>query len=57
MKSASRNNKRQRERALLKILPAKHSEIRLRFLRELVVDKRVEFVYCPTDLQLADFFT
>jgi len=36
---------------------AKHYEIRLRFLQELVVDKRVEFVYCPTDLQLADFFT
>jgi hypothetical protein len=27
------------------------------FLQELVVDKRVKFVYCPTDLQLADFFT
>jgi len=36
---------------------AKHYEVKLAFLQQLVVDKEVEFVYCPTDLQLADFFT
>ena len=36
---------------------AKHYEIRLRFLQQLVVDKHVDFVYCPTDRQLADLFT
>ena len=47
----------QAESGLRHVRNAKHYEIRLRFLQELVVDKRVEFVYCPTDLQLADFFT
>ena len=36
---------------------AKHYAIRLRFLQQLVVDKQIEFVYCPTEVQLADFFT
>jgi hypothetical protein len=36
---------------------AKHYEIRLRFLQQLVVDKYVDFVYCPTDRQLADLLT
>ena len=36
---------------------AKHYEIRLRFLQQKVVDKEVEFKYCPTDHQIADFFT
>jgi hypothetical protein len=36
---------------------AKHYEVKLAFLQQLVVDQMVEFVYCPTDLQLADFFT
>ena len=36
---------------------AKHYEVKLRFLQQLVVDGDVQFVYCPTDLQLADFFT
>ena len=36
---------------------AKHYEIRLRFLQQKVVDKEVEFEYCPTDHQLADVFT
>jgi hypothetical protein len=36
---------------------AKHYEIKLAFLQQLIVDKEIEFVYCPTDLQLADFFT
>jgi hypothetical protein len=35
----------------------KYYEVKLRFLQQLVVDKDVEFVYCPTDLQLADIFT
>jgi hypothetical protein len=47
----------QAESGIRHVRNAKHYEIRLRFLQELVVDKRVEFVYCPTDLQLADFFT
>jgi hypothetical protein len=36
---------------------AKHYEVRLRFLQQLVVDKDVNFVYCPTKSQLADHFT
>ena len=36
---------------------AKHYEVKLRFLQQLVVDKKIKFKYCPTDLQLADFFT
>lgn len=36
---------------------AKHYEVKLRFLQQLVVDKDVEFVYCPTNHQLADLFT
>ena len=36
---------------------AKHYEIRLRFLQQKVVDKEIEFKYCPTDHQIADFFT
>jgi hypothetical protein len=36
---------------------AKHYEVKLRFLQQLVVDQKVQFVYCPTDHQLADFFT
>jgi len=47
----------QAESGIRHVRNAKHYEIRLRFLQELVVDKRVKFVYCPTQLQLADFFT
>lgn len=47
----------QAESGIRHVRNAKHYEIRLRFLQELVVDKRVKFVYCPTELQLADFFT
>ena len=36
---------------------AKHYEVKLRFLQQLVVDQKVQFLYCPTDQQLADFFT
>ena len=35
----------------------RHYAVRLRFLQELVVNKEVEFKYCPTDVQLADVFT
>jgi hypothetical protein len=47
----------QAESGLRHVRNAKHYEVRLRFLQQLVVEKSVEFVYCPTDLQLADFFT
>jgi len=36
---------------------AKHYEVRLRFLQELVNRKSIEFIYCPTDVQLADLLT
>ena len=36
---------------------AKRYEIRLRFRQQKVVDKEVEFRYCPTEHQVADFFT
>ena len=36
---------------------AKHYEVRLAFLQQLVLSKEIEFRYCPTDLQLADFLT
>jgi hypothetical protein len=36
---------------------AKHYEVRLRFLQQMVVDKHVLFNYCPTGSQLADFMT
>jgi hypothetical protein len=36
---------------------AKHYEVKLQFLQQLVVDKDVEFVYCSTDVQLADICT
>jgi len=36
---------------------AKHYEVRLRFLQQLVVDKHVTFNYCPTGSQFADFMT
>ena len=42
---------------LRQVRNAKHYEIRLRFLQQLVVDKHIDFVYCPTDRQLADLFT
>ena len=32
-------------------------EIRLRLLKQKAVDKEVEFRYCPTGHQIADFFT
>jgi hypothetical protein len=36
---------------------AKHYEVRLRFLQQMVVDKHVSFNYCPTGSQIADFMT
>jgi len=36
---------------------AKHYEVRLRFLQQMVVDKHVVFNYCPTGSQIADFLT
>eukprot|EP00613_Pedinella_sp_CCMP2098_P025822 CAMPEP_0171711892 /NCGR_PEP_ID=MMETSP0991-20121206/16858_1 /TAXON_ID=483369 /ORGANISM="non described non described, Strain CCMP2098" /LENGTH=257 /DNA_ID=CAMNT_0012302305 /DNA_START=203 /DNA_END=974 /DNA_ORIENTATION=+ len=50
--------KAQAESGLQHVRNAKHYEIHLRFLQEPVVDKRVGFTYCPTDVQLlADFLT
>ena len=36
---------------------AKHYEVRLRFLQQMVVDKHVVLNYCPTGSQFADFMT
>ena len=47
----------QAESGLKHVRNAKHYEVKLRFLQSAVIDKVVEFVYCPTDQQLADFFT
>ena len=47
----------QAEAGLAHIRNAKHYAVRLRFLQQLVLDKEVEFVYTPTDEQLADFMT
>ena len=47
----------QAESGLRHVRNAKHYEVRLRFLQQLVVDKEVQFVYTPTTEQLADFMT
>ena len=47
----------QAEAGLMHIRNAKHYAVRLRFLQQLVVDREVEFIYTPTDQQLADFLT
>jgi hypothetical protein len=47
----------QAETGLRHVRNARHYAVRLRFLQELVVNKEVEFKYCPTDVQLADVFT
>ena len=47
----------QAQAGLRSIRNAKHYEVRLRFLQQLVVDKEIEFIYTPTEDQLADFFT
>lgn len=47
----------QAEAGLRHVRNAKHYEVKLRFLQQHCVDKSIEFVYCPTDEQLADLFT
>jgi len=47
----------QAEAGLRHVRNAKHYEVKLRFLQQHVFDKNVEFVYCPTNDQLADLFT
>jgi len=47
----------QAEAGLRHVRNAKHYQVKLRFLQQLVVDKEIEFVYTPTDMQLADLFT
>jgi len=47
----------QAQSGLRHVRKAKHYEVRLRFLQQLVVNRDIEFVYCPTDLMVADFFT
>ena len=47
----------QAESGIRHVRKAKHYEVRLRFLQQLVVDNQVEFTYTPSELQLADFFT
>ena len=42
---------------LKNIKKAKHYEVKLRFLQQLILQKKVVLDYCPTDKQLADFFT
>jgi hypothetical protein len=42
---------------LKNIKKAKHYEVKLRFLQQLILQKKVVLEYCPTDKQLADFFT
>jgi hypothetical protein len=36
---------------------AKHYEVKLAFLQQLVIEEKVDFVYCPTEVQYADIFT
>ena len=36
---------------------AKHYEVKLAFLQQLVVEEKIGFVYCPTEKQYADLFT
>jgi len=45
------------EAGLRHVRNAKHYEVRLRFLQQLVVDREIEFKYCPTDDMIADFLT
>ena len=47
----------QAESGLRHVRKAKHYEVKLRFLQQHVVEKNVQFNYCPTGEQLADFFT
>ena len=47
----------QAEAGIRHVRNAKHYEVKLRFLQDLVVRKKIEFIYCPTNFQLADFMT
>ena len=47
----------QAQAGLRHVRNAKHYEVRLRFLQQLVLDKQIQFKYCPTDLQLSDMLT
>ena len=45
------------EAGLRHVRETKHYEVCLRFLQQFCVDKPIEFIYTPTDLQLADWLT
>ncbi len=45
------------EAGLRHVRNAKHYEVRLRFLQQLVVDGEIQFQYCPTDHMVADYLT
>ena len=47
----------QTSQGLRHVRNAKHYEVKLRFLQQRVISNEVDFVYCPTDEQLADFVT
>jgi hypothetical protein len=47
----------QAEAGIRHVRNAKHYEVKLRFLQDLAVRKKIEFIYCPTNFQLADFMT
>jgi hypothetical protein len=47
----------QAESGLRHVRNAKHYEVKLRFLQQHSAERSIEFVYCPTDDQLADMFT
>jgi hypothetical protein len=47
----------QAESGLRQVRKAKHYEVKLAMLQQLVLDKKIEFKFCPTNLQLADLFT
>ncbi len=45
------------EAGLRRVRNARHCEVRLRFLQQLVVDGEIQFKYCPTDHMVADYLT
>ena len=47
----------QAEAGLAHTRNAKHYAVQLRFLQQLVLDIEIEFVYTPTDEQLAELMT
>jgi len=44
----------QAESGIRHVRKAKHYEVRLRFLQQLVFDKQVEFTYTPSELRFRD---